>query len=242
MTITALEPYRDDKGNTITYSGISREKVRVTFKGSNNTLEVADTANLGTVHFEFDCDNGTARIGGHTTGSFSGYLRIGQDATITLGNNVTTTRTVTVTAVEGQSVTIGNDAMFAIGCQIRSDDAHPIFDVRTGKRINPSESVVLGDHVWLGFNAMVLAGSNIGEGSVIGAGAIVKGSIPNNCVAVGSPARVVRRDVAWERPHLSINKPYYKPDASTIDKSDYWNLTEMEPELPSFTHESEAAL
>jgi len=233
MTTTALKPYRDDKGNTITYAGTGGEKVLVKFKGSNNALVVADTANLGTVHFDFDCDNGIVRMGGHTTGSFAGYIRIGQDSTVLLGDDVTTTRTVTVTAVEGQSVTIGDDVMIAIGCQVRSDDAHPIFDVRTGRRVNPSQSVVVGDHVWLGLNATVLGGSRIGDGTVIGAGAIVKGLIPNNCVAAGTPARVVRRDVAWERPHLSLNKPYYKPDASTVKKSEYWNETVMEPELTS---------
>ena len=233
MTITGLATYNDDRGNRITYAGAGRDGVRVEFKGSNNTLEIADSARLGTVHFNFDCDNGTVRVGGHTTGSFSGYIRIGQDATVVIGDDVTTTRTITVTAVEGQSMTIGNDVMFAIGCQVRTDDAHPIFDVRTGKRVNPSESVVIGDHVWLGLNATVLGGSRIGDGTVIGAGAIVKGLIPNNCVAAGTPARVVRRDVAWERPHLSLNKPYYKPDASTVKKSEYWNETVMEPELTS---------
>lgn len=225
MTITGLATYKDEKGNTITYTGTRGDNVLVEFKGSNNTLEIADSARLGTVRFNFDCDNGTVRMGGHTTGSFSGYIRIGQDATVLLGDDVTTTRTITVTAVEGQSMSIGNDVMFAIGCQVRTDDAHPIFDVRTGKRVNPSASVVIGDHVWLALNSTVLGGSTIGEGSVIGAGAIVKGYIPNNCVAAGAPARVVRKDTAWERPHLSLNKPYYKPDSSTVEKSDYWKLT-----------------
>jgi len=242
MTTTGLATYKDDRGNTITYSGPAREKVKVNFRGSNNTLVVADNANLGQVTFDFDCDNGTIRVGGHTLLQFSGYLRVGQDSSILLGDNVTTTRTITVTAFEGQSVTIGNDAMFAIGCQVRSDDAHPIFDVRTGLRINPSKSVVIGDHVWIGYDAIIFGGSTIGDGSVIGARAIVKGSIPNNCVAAGAPARVVRKDIAWERPHLSSVKPYYKPDASTVEKSEFWNLAELEDEIPSFTHESEAAL
>jgi hypothetical protein len=47
------------------------------------------------------------------------------------------------------------------------------------------------------------------------------------------PARVIRTDIAWERPHLSLAKPYYKPDASTITKSPYWALTEL-PRRPTW--------
>lgn len=225
MTIIASNDYKDDRGNRILYTGPQKSSVLVDFKGSNNTLEIAELARVGKAHFSFDCDNGVARIGNHTTGSFSGYIRIGQDASVILGDDVTTTRTVTLTAVEGQSLIIGNDVMIAIGCQVRTDDAHPIFDVNTGKRVNPSKSVEIGDHVWLGLNTIVLGGSEIGEGSVIGAGSIVKGKIPNNTVSTGVPARVAKRDIAWERPHLSLNKPYYKPDESTVVKSNYWNLT-----------------
>jgi acetyltransferase-like isoleucine patch superfamily enzyme len=72
---------------------------------------------------------------------------------------------------------------------------------------------------------MILGGSSIGDGSVVGLGSIVKGSFPNNCILAGSPAKTVRRDIAWERPHLTLNKPFYKPDASCVKKSDYWNKT-----------------
>ncbi|GMG80934.1 CatB-related O-acetyltransferase [Paralimibaculum aggregatum] len=51
----------------------------------------------------------------------------------------------------------------------------------------------LGHDVWLGHGATVLAGSRIGSGAVIGAGAVVAGEIPPYAVAVGNPARVVRR-------------------------------------------------
>ena len=115
--------------------------------------------------------------------------------------------------------------MFASEIQVRADDGHPIFDVRTGKRVNVSKNITIGPHVWVGWGAWILGGTTIGEGSVIGTGAIVKARIPNNVVAAGIPARVVRKDIAWERPHLSLVEPYYKPDVSTVKKSRYWKLT-----------------
>jgi maltose O-acetyltransferase len=52
--------------------------------------------------------------------------------------------------------------------------------------------VHIGRYVWIGTRAIVLPGVSIGEGAVIGAGAVVSKNIPSYAVAVGNPARVVR--------------------------------------------------
>jgi acetyltransferase-like isoleucine patch superfamily enzyme len=51
--------------------------------------------------------------------------------------------------------------------------------------------------VWLGRDVLVLKGATIGEGSIIGARAVVTGAIPAFVSAVGTPARVVRENVEW---------------------------------------------
>ena len=53
------------------------------------------------------------------------------------------------------------------------------------------------DRVWVGQRAMILKGSHIEAGSIIGAGSIVAGRIPENSLAVGSPAKVTRSGVTW---------------------------------------------
>jgi acetyltransferase-like isoleucine patch superfamily enzyme len=58
---------------------------------------------------------------------------------------------------------------------------------------NTPEPVIIHDDVWIGANAVVLPGVTVGKGSVIGAGSIVTKSIPPYSVAVGNPARVVKR-------------------------------------------------
>ena len=52
---------------------------------------------------------------------------------------------------------------------------------------------MIGDDVWLGAGAMVLDGSTVGRGAIIGAGAVVTGTIPPYAIAVGIPARVVQQ-------------------------------------------------
>ncbi|MCI1217409.1 MAG: sugar O-acetyltransferase [Bifidobacterium crudilactis] len=51
----------------------------------------------------------------------------------------------------------------------------------------------IGDGVWLGGHVIVLGGVRIGSGSVVGAGSVVTRDIPENAVAVGNPARVIKR-------------------------------------------------
>jgi acetyltransferase-like isoleucine patch superfamily enzyme len=56
-----------------------------------------------------------------------------------------------------------------------------------------SQGIKIGDDVWLGAGAIVLDGVIIGKGSVIGAGAVVTNDIPAYSIAVGVPARVMKK-------------------------------------------------
>lgn len=52
--------------------------------------------------------------------------------------------------------------------------------------------VIIGNDVWIGANAIVLPGVNIGDGAVIGGGSVVTKDIPANAIAVGNPAKVIK--------------------------------------------------
>ena len=59
--------------------------------------------------------------------------------------------------------------------------------------VRPSPSFMIGDHVWISSHVMILPGVTIGHHAAVGAGSIVTKSIPPHCLAVGNPARVVRK-------------------------------------------------
>lgn len=223
--ISLIDSYSDQRGNRIEYRGAPISGPQVHFRGKNNKLSLDSSVRLtADTVFRFDCNNATIRIGRGLHG-FAGFLRVGEDSSILIGDHVTTTSRVIIGSVEGSTVLIGDDCMISGDVQIRSDDEHPIFDVESGARINLSKSVHIGNHVWLGWGARVLGGSSIGDGSVVGFSSIVAGSFPNNCIVAGVPARLKRMNVAWERDHLTLKEPFYKPDASSISKSGYWNTT-----------------
>lgn len=229
VTLKKITAYEDENGNRIEYAGSAPidTSINVLFRGRNNVLTVSDAARIQRLYLRFDAHNGRCRIGASTgVAALKAGIRVGQDSEVLLGDNVSTTSSVDISAVEGASVTLGNDVMIAIGVRIRSDDGHPIFDVNDGKRVNVSRSIEVGNHVWLGIDSLLLGGAKIGDGSVVGARALVTQEFPNNCVVAGVPAKMIRKDIAWERPHLSVVPPYYKPDASTVNKSEYWGHTE----------------
>ena len=53
-------------------------------------------------------------------------------------------------------------------------------------------TIKIGNDVWIGANVSILAGVNIGNGAVIGAGAVVTKNIPENAIACGNPAKVIK--------------------------------------------------
>jgi len=66
-------------------------------------------------------------------------------------------------------------------------------DLPISQQSMPERSVSIGDGSWLGHGSIVLPGSRIGKHVVVGANSVVTGDLPDFSVAVGSPARVVRR-------------------------------------------------
>ena len=66
-----------------------------------------------------------------------------------------------------------------------------------------SKPVIIDRNVWIGENVSILSGVEIGENSIIGAGSVVTKNIPKNTIAVGNPARVIKKyneiTKKWER-------------------------------------------
>lgn len=229
--IRTLEPYSDEDGNEIVYSGkpIS-QNVRIRISGKNNRLVIAKKAKIVSLAVEFAGSDGKVVVR-PTTQPRTGLrliLRVGHRSRIRIGENVGTTARAFISAVEGASVTIGDDCMIATAVEIRTDDAHAIYDVRTGKRTNKTRSIEIADHVWIAKNATIMGGVTIGQGSVIGFRSIVTHRVPNNVIAVGAPAKVVRKHIVWERPSLRGREPgrsFLEPEERT---EQFWQLTREE--------------
>lgn len=88
-------------------------------------------------------------------------------------------------------VTFGDDVFVAPNCGFYTA-GHPIDADRRNQGLEYAYPITVGDNVWIGAGVHVLPGVRIGSNVVIGAGSLVNKDIPDNCVAVGNPCRVIR--------------------------------------------------
>jgi len=94
-----------------------------------------------------------------------------------------------------RAVRIGREVLMASHVYITDHDhdfSNPDEPVVSNQRVVVAP-VSIGDRVWLGEGVMVLKGVTIGEGAIVGAASVVTKDVPPFTIAVGSPARVVRR-------------------------------------------------
>jgi acetyltransferase-like isoleucine patch superfamily enzyme len=107
------------------------------------------------------------------------------------------------------SIRLGRRVLIARNAYI-SDHSHAFQDVSRAvmdQGITGIAPVVVDDGAWLGENVVVGPGVRIGRGAVIGAGSVVLADVPDHCVAVGAPARVVRSFAEAElRGHTAVRR------------------------------------
>lgn len=92
---------------------------------------------------------------------------------------------------------LGSDCLIGSNTLLTVSDMHSVLDVATGQRINPAADIIVHDHVWIGFNVVVLKGVVIGSDAVIGVNSVVTRDIPAGSMAAGAPARVIREGITW---------------------------------------------
>ena len=106
-----------------------------------------------------------------------------------------------------ERITIGSYCLISWNVGIADSDFHPLdpaqrridaealapfFPGRPARPQLKTAPVTIHDNVWIGMHAVILKGVEIGENSVVAAGAVVTKSIPANVVVAGNPATVVR--------------------------------------------------
>lgn len=108
---------------------------------------------------------------------------------ITCGENVYFN--VNCVVLDCAPVNIGSNVFIAPNVQIYTA-SHPL-DAELRKTLENAYPVTIGDDCWIGGNSVICPGVTIGKGCVIGAGSVVTKDIPDNSLAVGNPAKVIRK-------------------------------------------------
>ncbi|MBW4486462.1 MAG: acyltransferase [Trichocoleus desertorum ATA4-8-CV12] len=156
--------------------------VRVDSKGQNNRISLADWVHLDRgVDIRTTGDNCQIEIGEHTV--VNPYTCIHGPGSITIGKDCLIASHVGIYA---------NNHIFADpNCKIREQGL-------------TCQGIAIGDDCWLGAGVKVIDGVTIGQGSVIGAGAVVTKDIPPYSIALGVPAKVIGQRQKYPVPMVEM--------------------------------------
>lgn len=182
-------PYEPVAGLSITITGNANTVIvelpskfistSIVMNGDNNYCSIKPTRHRFIRHTSFGMENG---------------------GIITVGSGISVYRNLNVVAKSGRRVDIGNECMFARDIIIRNNDGHTITDLLTGEILNAPEDIKLHDKVWVGTRAMIMKGSEIQEGSIVGAMALVNKKFDeSNIIIAGVPAKKIRGNICWDR-------------------------------------------
>lgn len=170
---------------------------KITFGGKNNTVEIQDGAVL---------KNCTIRVSGNDNrivfceksfAKFADLCTEDDHNSIIIGARTNLCGKIHLAAIEGTNIIIGEDCLFSSEIVFRTGDSHSILDLE-GNRTNPSQDIVIEDHVWLGHRVLINKGVRIGADNIVGTAAVVTKSIPEtHTVIAGIPAKVVKKDINW---------------------------------------------
>lgn len=126
-------------------------------------------------------------IGSHCLVLDHAYIRAGSDGKVVIGDYSAINSFVKIFGHGG--ISIGNYTQIGPGCLLTTTTHNYNENLET--QFKP---ITIGKRVWVGAKSVILPDVSIGDFSVIGAGSIVNRSIPSNSVAVGNPARIIKRN------------------------------------------------
>lgn len=169
--------------------------------GKGNNRIIGNSTFLNSTVFHIIGNYNTIKIGSNCSiGKDCSFWIEGNNISIEIGDYTSFTHTCHFCAQENNTnIKVGEDCMFSNNIIVRTSDSHSIINLNTNDRINHARNVVIGKHVWIAPQSIIMKGAIIGDGTIVGSRTLVTKTVPENCLAVGAPAKVVKTNVSWSR-------------------------------------------
>lgn len=114
-----------------------------------------------------------------------------KNATITIGDNVIANNGLSIIADRG-AIKIGSNVLIGSEVFIINSDFHGIHPSERNSGNHKCEDVIIQDNVFIGSRVTITKGVEIGENSIISAGAVVTKKFPKNVIIGGNPAKIIK--------------------------------------------------
>lgn len=187
-----------DNGNKIIGCYPQMQNSSIIFAGTNNILYCEENVRLVDSTLNFKGNNSVIWLGTNRH-KYKLIVNIWNDSVFHMGRDNWINQAITVMLSEQKHCFIGSDCLFSLNIMIRNSDAHLIYSCSDGRRINPTQSIYIGDHVWMGQDVRLLKGTQIDSGNIIGAASVVaRKKIMHNSSWAGNPCRLIGEGVFWD--------------------------------------------
>ena len=196
MIIENETEVKTPRDNTIISEGLKCSECNIEFRGSGNILFAEPGVDLADSKINFFGDGALLYLSSNTKHPYRLKIDLWRETTVFFGYDNYFNGIFSAIVSERQNLVVGNNGVFSFGIWLRTADPHLLYDVVTAERINMSRSILVGDHVWIGQNALILKGCKIGSGSVVSAAAVLANKVvPSNCVFAGNPAKEIKENI-----------------------------------------------
>ena len=200
--VTCIEDIASLKDNTIVFSEADgfeiMDEVEIVFSGTNNILFCDGRVKLRESMIRFEGDNSIVFLSS-SSHIYRANFTLYNNNVLFIDEDCYFSDVLNAICSEQKHIIIGKECLFSFEVWVRTADPHLVYSKATNRRLNPSKSVFLGDHIWVGQNVGILKGSRVHSGCIIGGHALLPGkTIPSHCLFAGNPGQVIKEDIFWE--------------------------------------------
>lgn len=181
--------YIDGNDNALLVEGnVTLRHVKIFIKGNHNRIHIAKDCSMTFTNMHIEQENNRVLVHEGTTMHGREY------------------KAVQFELDEGTTIEIGEDCMISNDVIFRTTDSHSIVD-EAGHRLNPGKNIHIGKHCWIGMRTVLMKGVELPDHVVVGAGTLCTKSFTQSGVVIaGQPARVVKKNITWDRKYIALEE------------------------------------
>lgn len=193
------------KNNEVIFKeGVMRKRVAIKVIGNNNTITIHPNCRLKNTKITIMGSNNqlvlNEKVMIYENGAF---VFEGSNSYIQVGAKTTIGSAILIIGEGDTGIRIGEDCMLSRDIVMNTSDFHSIISTITNKRINPPKSIEVKNHVWIGNNAYISKGAEVGNNCIVASRAYVGGKkFEDHTILGGLPAKQLKDNINWSREKL----------------------------------------